>query len=179
MRLSRAFTVRSRLNAAYSKAAMAFAGSDVSVKADLDDTNRKIISPDDAYYNLMRIGEAIAELNAAIEKANANSDARLILFKLNELKQRANMVNRMVGNVNAFQPVKQEYFQYEWDDVAKERGVYRPVNYKLNTTIDWEGMSDAIAKDIMDLEDKLADINANTEVVISEEVQDVIDSLHD
>lgn len=169
MNLKRAFTERARLNSDYNKLYSEFRGYPFS--ATVPEAGLGLAIEEypvrDTYEKLCYLEEVIAHLNAAIDKANANSEARLIIAQINGLKMRANLINCMAQCQKTFKEKVRELDRSLYD-ANGNCGVYVIKDYVKTSDLDYITIQEAIQKEIRDKEDELETVNVNTEVELDD-----------
>lgn len=190
MKLSRAFTERARLTKEYEEIVSNIGQSDFSleVKEPTFNENGCITTfkefakkapkygLDQLLMDLTVVGNALALFNAAIDKANANSEARFILSQLTNLRRQQNTLARLAAHQDAFVYSREDYDARKYDEKGNQ-GAYITKYFVPASTANFTALQKANEKTIRDLEDQLSEINASTEVEVPQEVLDILAGL--
>lgn len=188
MKLSRAFTERARLTKAYEAIIGNINQTDFNLEVknvSFEGMNLKNFeyakkapkyNLDQMLTELKEVGNALALFNAAIDEANANSEARFILSQLTNLRRQQVVIGRLVSYQDNFVQSREEYDSRKYDEKGNQ-GVYVTKYFIPASTQDFTAIYKANEKTIRDLEDQLSEINASTEVNVPQEVLDVLASL--
>ena len=179
MKLSRAFTVRARLTNAYNVTETRVKQAKISTLVDLETATAEpvAINLDQEYVNLCTIGDILARLNAAIDKANANSKARELLSRITNVNRKFDLVKRECFQLEQFKPVEKVFDNYAYDEKTNSRGKYVTKNYQLITQVDWTAEAEKLAREKLSYEDELAEVNASTDVELDEEILSTLKNL--
>ena len=188
MKLSRAFTERARLTKAYE----AIIGNINQTDFNLEVKNVTFEGLVPKYYDFVRkapkydldqmlvelkeVGNALALFNAAIDEANANSEARFILSQLTNLRRQQVVIGRLVSYQDNFVQSREEYDSRKYDEKGNQ-GVYVTKYFIPASNQDFTAIYKANEKSIRDLEDRLSEINSTTDVEVPEEVINVLANL--
>ena len=189
MKLSRAFTERARLTKAYEAIIGNLNQTDFNLEVkNVTFDSLNIIKGftfakkapkydlDQMLTELTEVGNALALFNAAIDEANANSEARFILSQLTNLRRQQVVIGRFVSYQDNFVQSKEEYDRLKYDEKGNQ-GVYVTKYFVPASTQDFTALYKANEKTIRDLEDKLSEINSTTEVKVPQEVLNVLANL--
>lgn len=188
MKLSRAFTERARLTKAYEAMIGNINQTDFNIEVknvSFEGTNLKNFdfakkapkyNLDQLWVEVTELGNALALFNAAIDEANANSEARFILSQLTNLRRQQVVIGRLVSYQDNFVPSREEYDSRKYDEKGNQ-GVYVTKYFIPASTQDFTALYKENERTIHDLEDKLSEINSTTEVNVPQEVLDVLASL--
>lgn len=165
--LTRAFTIRKRL-----QSLIADTVSDLSYRAQLivEQGTKSKISYDQTYQNLDALKHAEAELNAAIDEANANSEARKIIYNLEAMKSLRRFIEKAIDEKRNYEPEKMEWDPKASNTVTNSLGNYVVKKYDFDSQIDFEAELKNLNKTILQHEDLVSEINAKTPVEISPEL---------
>lgn len=173
MNLTKAFIVRKRLQELVSEEA-----SKLSYRAPLVKEFSQIAEPKDQNreydksYNLFSTYlRALSDLNAAIDKANATSEARATIYELEGLKQQIKFARKAVQEQENFKPEVTEFDRNASNSVTNSLGAYVVKKYYFDSEINWDAEVKQTQKAIRKLEDKVAEINAATSVSISSDLE--------
>ena len=188
MKLSRAFTERARLTKAYE----AIIGSINQTDFNIEVKNVTFEGLVPKYYDhvgkapkydldqmlvgLKEVGNALALFNAAIDEANANSEARFILSQLTNLRRQQVVIGRLVSYQDNFVQSREEYDSRRYDEKGNQ-GTYVTKYFIPASTQDFTAIYKENEKTIRDLEDQLSEVNATTEVEVPQEVLSVLANL--
>lgn len=178
MKLQRAFTERKRLTKRYEEICSKINCCNFSVETYQDGRYIKSVKLDlDLLLDEQQLaGEMLAEMNAAIDEANANSEARFILSKLVAARRRLASLQRLNSLEEAFEATKEEYDAYRYDGKGNQ-GMYITKYYRKASEKDFEVLVKEQEKFIRDLEDKLSEVNATTEVDVPQTVLEYIKNI--
>ena len=173
MNLKRAFTERARLNADYNKLYSEFRSYPFSTVVPEAEEGLTIeeYPVKDTYTKLCELEEIIALLNAAIDKANANSDARYIIAQLNGLKMRANLISSMVQSQKSFKEKVKELDRSLYDANGNS-GVYVVREYVKTSDLNFVELQRLLQQEIRNKEDELEEVNVKTEVELDDRLKD-------
>lgn len=172
MNIKKAFTIRSRLN----KYAKDLSIQLTAVSLEVPESTQFSDKIDAAYEQLNKSIEALAKLNALIDKANGNSEARYNISKQEGLKNLVHRIESFALTQRDFIPEREEYDQYRCDENGN-KGAYVIKKYKLNTKIDWISELKKVKKELVKLQDDLDEINSKIEVDVPEDIIEFYNSI--
>lgn len=170
MNLKKAFVVRSRLTRHYRELENKL--ESVAIVTEKGKPYKD--NPDALFSELMVAGTMLAKVNAAIDKANGNSEARLNLSIQENLRRMLTITSLMTARVEKFEPVKTEYDSNLFDKENQVKGMYVQKEYELHSNKDWSSECESIKRKMRTLEDQLDEINAEVVVDFDQEVLDYI-----
>ena len=178
MKLQRAFTERKRLTKRYDEICSRINCCNFSIETDSTGQDIKSVKTDlDSYLEEQQLaGEMLAEMNAAIDEANANSEARFILSKLVAARRRLSSLQRLESFEEVFEVTKEDYDAYRYDDKGNQ-GMYITKHYRKASNQDFAVLVKDQEKNIRELEDKLSEVNATTEVDVPPTVLEYIKNI--
>lgn len=188
MKLSRAFTERARLTKAYEALIgninqtdfnievkdVAFKGEEISQFTYVKKAPKYNL--DEQLKELTELGNALALFNAAIDEANAKSEARFILSQLTNLRRQQVVIGRLVSYQDNFVQSNEDFDSRKYDEKGNQ-GVYITKYYIPASAQDFTARYKDNEKTIHELEDKLSEVNATTEVDVPQYVLDVLAGL--
>lgn len=188
MKLSRAFTERARLTRAYEKIVSNINSLEFNIEVKDPSYQGTVMTSytyakkepkfklDDLMVDLTQVGNALALFNAAIDEANAKSEARFILSQLTNLRRQLTILSRFVQYQDNFVEKVEEYDRLRYDDKGNQ-GCYVTKYYIPASKNDFTALYKETEKSIRELEDKLAEINATVEVEVPAAVTEVLEYL--
>ena len=161
--LKKAFTLRNRLTKQYDDIMYNLTNTDYAVEVDKDKkpVKKQIVDFDKQTELLFTLGELISDVNAAIDKANANSEARKLLAQITERKRRCSFFRHFVSEMNKFEEETKEVDEYLYDEKGN-RGVYVTKHYKPVSSVDFAKELKIGEQQISELEDRLEEVNNET-----------------
>lgn len=176
MTLAKAFVVRKRLNSEFIKISDKLDNTPLWFEVGKAEEEAAAQSFDGDYEKMVEFSNVISELNAAIDKANGDSQARKIIAEISEAKILLSKTEKFGREAKRFVASKDIFDNYKYNENG-ERGTYVTHNYKMSTSMDFEKLAKDYKKKIRKLEDQLSEENAKTIVKISEELEEHIFSL--
>lgn len=164
--LAKAFILRARLTKFYNKLKSKIAGHSIVREFESSEATYKLQAETGEMLALYELtGSNLAELNALIDEANAKSPARRYLSLLTHLKMKGMILARFENEVENFQPTAKVYDSYAVDNFGN-KGTYVEKSFVLGSDLDFKELVRQNSRAINDLEDKVAQSNAETLVEI-------------
>lgn len=173
MTLTKAFVERKRLTNEFAKISSKLADIPLWFEVGKQEEEATAQSFDEDYKKLVEFSEVISELNAEIDKANGNSQARKIIAEITATRNLLGITESFEKDAKHFVATKEIFDNYKYNENG-ERGTYVTHNYKMSSSMDFEKMVKEYRKKIHKLEDQLAEENAKTIVELSEELEEHI-----
>lgn len=172
--LAKAFIIRARLTKLYSKLRNNLAAHSLCREFENDEATNKLKDETSEMLNLYdQAGHYLADLNAFIDEANAKSPARKYLSLLTHLKMKNLILTRFETEAKQFQPTAKVYDSYAVDSFGN-KGAYVEKQFVLGSDLDFKTLSHQNSREITDLEDKVAQVNAETIIDIPQEILEFI-----
>lgn len=172
MKLQRAFRERKVLTEIYTKITDEISSTPYSYRAE-DETRKKNV--DELFAQEEQVGDMLARFNAAIDKANGNSQAKEILSKLTQLRRKQQLLQKFEREQRAFVPQKKEFDSYLYDENGN-RGKYITIDFKKNSETNFEEEVKKNSSKIRKLEDQLSEINYATEVEVPKDILEYLEN---